>query len=693
MGGDLNAWTSFEQTVLHATVPAAHVETALEVICAMGTSPHLDPDELERERGVVIEEIRGSRDDPGSVLADATRARAFGAHPYGRPILGTVESVGAIDQAALRRFHDQHYVADNAILAVAGPVDPDVLSAAAGLRLPIGGPRRPPRRVAELPTEFARPGCFVLDPGFEERLIEVSFPVPGHAHPDTAAMDLLAVGIGEGTGSLLSQALRHEQDLAISTWSALEADAAGGMLVLGCAPRDGRAESATRAIWDVIERVAREGLPADVLRRARASARADRLRERETVDGRANRLGWYVAAFGDPQAEAWYEAALAGVSVGDIRRVAARVLKRERALVGAVAPAAELDATRLTRASSASRVAHRPVQSPHAGIRRATLQSGIEVVMLPDPEAELLGMSVMGIGGAIAEGPTIGLATAGRPLSDGGWAVRCVELSAVAEAGGWTPGVDRPQHLLGAGGIPVGGRTNRDRVMGHMLVAPRFSDKEVARTRADLLELQRSVGTAPASWPGTRRGRRCTPATWGRPSGGTPQCRPGDAGPSAGNASTHGPGRNLVVGVAGGFEPDEIVPLLERTLGTVRPGDALPASPPGSAVSLPGSTVAWSHEVTAWPRSSSLSHRSVMAIRMTPQCRSWQPFSGVSPAAPGGCSMRCVSGSGSPTASGAHSSGGSAEGPCCVPWKPIPSARRRPVRHSGRNWTGSLLAT
>jgi zinc protease len=585
LGGDLNAWTSFEQTVLHATVPVAHAGVALEVLTAMGTAPHLDPDELERERGVVLEEIRGSKDDPGSVLADATRARAFGAHAYGRPILGTVESVGAISRDALRAFHKAHYVPDNAILAVAGPVDPEALRADVARLLPSGGAARPVRRLADLPPAFAEPGCFALDPGFDERLVEVSFPVPGHAHPDTAALDLLTVGLGEGGGSQLSQALRHEQDLVLSTWSALESEAAGGMLVLGFAPREGKAEAATRALWEVVERVAREGLPADALRRAKASARADRLRERETVDGRANRLGWYVAAFGDPQAEVHYEAALARVSVGDVRRVAAQTLRRSAALIGAVAPEVELDTRRLEAACAAPRVAPVPVARPAAGIQRATLGPGIEVLMLPDPEAELLGVSVLGVGGAIAEGPRDpGLATAwAAALGRGAGPYKAVELSAVAEerAGGLRAWSARNSFGVRAVFPSAEARTATE-LLGHMLVAPHFSDEEVARTRADLLELQRSVRDDASELAWDKAWGALYPGhPWGRPSGGT-----------AASAARVTPGRiramhrrmvqgrNLVVGVAGGFSPDEIVPLLERTLGGIPEGAALLPRPP-----------------------------------------------------------------------------------------------------------------
>ncbi|MEC8424109.1 MAG: insulinase family protein, partial [Myxococcota bacterium] len=340
-------------------------------------------------------------------------------------------------------------------------------------------------------------------------------------------------------------------------------------------------------LWEVVERVAREGLPADALRRAKAGARADRLRERETVDGRASRLGWYVAAFGTPRAEAAYEAALARVSVGDIRRVAAQTLRRAAAIAGAVAPSAELDTAALTRASTVAAIRPVSVGPPPTGVQRATLVGGTEVVMLPDPEAELLGISILGIGGSIAEGPRdAGLSTAwAAALGKGAGPYDALELSAVAEerAGGIRAWAGRNSFGVRAAFPSAEARTAAE-LLGHMLTTPHFRPEEVERTRADLVELQRAMRDDPGEFAWEMAWGALFPGhPWGRPSCGTrataSRVTPGRL-RALHRRQVHG--RNIVIGVAGGFDPTEVVSLLERNLHGLAAGDGLRPRPPSA---------------------------------------------------------------------------------------------------------------
>src|SRR5690606_26395140 len=125
LGGDINAFTSHDETVVHATVPAGREGLALDALLGPVLRPTLAAADLSVESGVVVEEIRQYDDDPGSRAMQALVEALYGRHPYARPVLGTAAEVRSHDAARLRRFHRRVYAARRARLVVVGPVDVD----------------------------------------------------------------------------------------------------------------------------------------------------------------------------------------------------------------------------------------------------------------------------------------------------------------------------------------------------------------------------------------------------------------------------------------------------------------------------------------------------------------------------------------------------------------------------------------
>lgn len=583
LGGDLNAFTSYEQTVLHATLPSGREPEAIRLLAEMALRPHLNADELDRERDVVIEEIRGSHDDATQLLAETVRARIYGAHPYGRPVLGTEESVRGFSRDRLLDFHARGYSPSNAVLAVAGQVDPDQILAVAAEALARPGlaPEPGPPATPERPVKDR---FFTLDQGFEERLVELAFPTPGLAHPDMAALDLLITALGSGESSLLSLALKREHELALDCWAALENELRGGLCVFGLVAREDRVADAARTLASELVRVARDGLPVSALHRARQSILSSRIYERETVDGRAHRLAWYEAFFRDPARESAYEAALLRVSPADLRAVAGRWLRPERAVAGAVCPAEQVSAAQLGRA--VTRGFSRP-PAPARGERlvRATLPNGARVVVLPEEDTELASVSVVGVGGALAEGAR------NRGLADV-WAASLargagdLDARALSEAVQERGGALSPWAWRNSCGVtatfPAGElRSGLDLVID-VLARPTFDPDEVDRAREELDEARQTVADAPSdlawdlAWQLLYAGH-----PWGRPAHGT-----------AGGLARSTPrrlrdfhrrvfaGENLVIALAGAVDPDRAIDALRRGLRDLPAGAAIPWSPP-----------------------------------------------------------------------------------------------------------------
>lgn len=587
LGGDINAFTSYEQTVLHCTVPAGREDEALAILAEMLARPTIDPVELERERDVVIEEIRGVRDEADQVLGETLRARAFAGHPYGRPILGTEASVRGMSREALLGFHHQHYQLSRTIFAYAGPCTADEVRALAERHL-MGGP------VVDLPALPPPSGpdrrrFVTLDEDFDDRLVEIAFAVPGLRHPDMAALDLLVTAVGEGDSGLLARTLRTELGLASDTWAAMEPEPLGSLLVFGLAAREGKTEAAVEALGRVLALICDEGVGADALHRARRSALGSRLYDRETVDGRAFRLAWYKQHYGDPEGEARYETALLRVTPADVLRVARQWLNPQRAVVAAIAPKRALSSARLSRAFESGF----PVPGPQVprrapAIERRVLSCGATVVIAPDPNAELVGVSLVGVGGAIAEGGTAGLADVWAATVERGAGRReAVDFAAAAETLGGRLSAWTWRNSSGmTASFPAGDLSEGIELLADMLLAPRFDVEEVERAQAELEEARLAASDAPAElaidlcWQSLFPGH-----PWGRPSMGT----------AAGlRRSTPGRlrayhrrvmcGRNLSIALAGAVEP-RALRRLDRVLAALPEGAPFlprPAHPPAA---------------------------------------------------------------------------------------------------------------
>jgi predicted Zn-dependent peptidase len=124
VGGELNAYTTREKTCFHATVVRKYTDRAADVLQDVTFSPTFPPVEIEKEKLVVAEEMDMYRDNPEEAIFDDYDAMVFGSHPYGRPILGTEETLAGFSQSTLQMFHRRQYRPDRTVFALTGAVSP-----------------------------------------------------------------------------------------------------------------------------------------------------------------------------------------------------------------------------------------------------------------------------------------------------------------------------------------------------------------------------------------------------------------------------------------------------------------------------------------------------------------------------------------------------------------------------------------
>ena len=339
IGGRINAYTSYDTTVYHATVPAAGLDDAIEVLVDMVRRSRFDPDEIAREIEVVLEEIRRSDDSPHSVCAEALFAAAYRVHPYRAPILGTRESVSRFDREQVQRFFRRWYAPDNLLVVACGDFEAPALAAKLARAFKGAEPASARRdRPIEPPQQGLR--SLLLRRPFERATLELAWPAVGLAHPDTPHLDLLAFVLGEGESCRLVRRVK-ERDGAVdgidcSCYTPLDAGLFGVSADLDAE----RLPTALEAIAREIDWVRREAVAPDELDKARVNFLASEHFERESVAGQARKLGSFQVLAGDPDQERVYLEAVRSATADDLLRVARRYLVPERLTVAAVLPEA-----------------------------------------------------------------------------------------------------------------------------------------------------------------------------------------------------------------------------------------------------------------------------------------------------------------------------------------------------------------
>jgi zinc protease len=420
-GGEINAWTSYDETVYHLVLASAFFDTGLDILADTLQASAFDPGELERERKVVLEEIKQGLDDPDRMAAQGLFRAAFPGHPYGRPVIGSEETVRALKRADLLRLFAKQYVAANVTLVVVGDFDAKQARAAitrAFGAMPAGKPSA--KRAAPPPPKGPRLETAARDS--KEAHLLLGFRVPAIEDADIPALDLLSVVLGQGESSRLNLEVVRNRQLVTTASAYVFSGRDAGLMVVSANMMPGRLEEASRVMLDEALRLAREEIGADELAKARMLLESDRIYDRETVQGHARKLGFFASMTGDVAFEDRYVARLQALTPADLRAVAAKYLRSENLTAFAQVPEPRADkrSERAARAAErlrpvlagaevrANRRWARPAVGASAGdkVVRHVLPSGLRALVLRDPSVPVVAVRATWMGGLRFEEPS-----------------------------------------------------------------------------------------------------------------------------------------------------------------------------------------------------------------------------------------------------------------------------------------------
>jgi len=346
VGGEINAATSQESTAYVARVLEADTGLALELLADMLNSPRFDAEELERERGVILQELAGAADQPEDIVFEAAEDAAFTNQPLGRPILGTRESVLRLTSGDLRKHLARHYCADRMVICAVGAVRHDAMVRHAEALF--GGFNSAESTSAE-PARFVG-GVRVLDKPFEQHHVLMAFEGPSYFDRDYYPALVLSGVLGGGTSSRLFQKIREDHGLCYSIESFGWGYSDTGIFGVHAATGPELADELVDKVGQECRELADHGPKPVELARTRAQIRAGLLMSLESSGARAEQLARQVSIHGAPVSASILEAKIAAVGEAAVRDTALRLFTDAKQVWSEVGPGASgANAARMAR--------------------------------------------------------------------------------------------------------------------------------------------------------------------------------------------------------------------------------------------------------------------------------------------------------------------------------------------------------
>ena len=333
VGGHINAYTAREQTAYYVKVLKEDTALAADIIGDILTHSTFEPEEMERERGVILQEIGQANDTPDDIIFDHFQEVAYPTQSLGRPILGTEAGIREMPRTVLTGYMKRHYAPANVVVAAAGKLEhAQILDLVQ-------------RHFADLPAQVPPEmengvylgGEFREDRDLDQVHIVLGFPSVGYSDPDYYPTLLLSTVLGGGMSSRLFQEIREKRGLVYSIYSFAQPYMDGGLFGIYAGTGESEAEELMPVTLEELRKVQTSVTDAE-LGRAKAQVKASVLMSLESTGSRCEQLARQIQVFGRVLSTEETVQKILAVTPDDIQRAAARHFRGKPALA-AMGPA------------------------------------------------------------------------------------------------------------------------------------------------------------------------------------------------------------------------------------------------------------------------------------------------------------------------------------------------------------------
>lgn len=406
LGGEINAYTSWDETVFHITVPSSATAQGLDILTDAVLRPVIDAKELAKEKQVVLEEILEGEERPARKASKLLFDTAYTTSLYKYPIIGYKEVVEKFTRDDILAFRKKWYVPENMFLLVVGDVKPDQVREEAQRLTADFKPQgffRPARPSEPVQKEIR--SSLIRDNNAREARLNLAFHIPSSQGNDVNAVDLAADILGARESSRLVRVLKKEKGLVNSIYASAVTPKDPGLLVIAATLDITNMKPVTQAIMEELAKLAAEPPSKEELERAKTHIESEHIYARETVQGMSRAIGSYMADLGDPLYEQKYLRLNQQVTPDQISETVKNYLSAPNITVSVLVPE---ENSKDFRVEELAAIVGAPGQGPAGPVVASaaspkavtrTLSNGLKLVIVPDKSNPVVSFRIAHLGG------------------------------------------------------------------------------------------------------------------------------------------------------------------------------------------------------------------------------------------------------------------------------------------------------
>jgi predicted Zn-dependent peptidase len=337
VGGNINAFTAEEETCYYAKVPSNHLKETFDVLADISFFPKITPKDIEKERAVILEEIKMYHDLPQYHVGELLEGLLWPDHPLGQGLAGTSKSVGAMTAAHLRDFKKNHYVPANTVISACGSVKHEELLALVSAKLgkltgTLASPCLPARRTQD------KPALHLHTKSTEQMHLAMGYLAYETNHKDYYVLALLSIIIGGNMSSRLFNELREKRGLAYSVSSGMKSLNDTGGFIIRAGVENSKIVDALKLILKVLAKLTANGVKEDEFKRAQEYYMGQFLLGLEDTMDQMLWMGGVIISNDQVKSMGDVIKKIKAVTRADIKRVAREILNPQKLNVAIIGP-------------------------------------------------------------------------------------------------------------------------------------------------------------------------------------------------------------------------------------------------------------------------------------------------------------------------------------------------------------------